>query len=154
MSGLLKQLRVSLLITLGVSVLFMPPDLLYALVHGDFLAALGDRASGAAIVCTLVALVHSAIYGAMRFGRAETRDVRGVRAGVGVLMLLDVVPLFAAGHLVLALIPLLAAVGGWAFGRHEGVTADAAPYGALIFGVLSLPVQLVVAIVMTIAGWL
>ncbi|MFJ8489717.1 hypothetical protein ACIRBZ_15305 [Streptomyces sp. NPDC094038] len=154
MNGLFRQLRVSLLITLGVSAFIAAGDLLVGLVHGDFLAALGDRASGVAIVCAFVALVHSAIYGVMRFGRPETREARGVWAGVGVLMVLDVVPLFAAGHLVLALIPLLAAVGGWAFGKHTGETADAAPYGALFFGLLSLPVQLVVAMVMSIAGWL
>ncbi|MEU9344655.1 hypothetical protein AB0D74_26000 [Streptomyces sp. NPDC048278] len=154
MSGLLKQLRVSLLITLGVSAFIAAGDLLDGLVRGDFLGALVERASGTAVVCALVALVHSVVYGVMRFGRPETRDVRGVWAGVGVLMVLDVVPLFAAGHLVLALLPLLAAVGGWAFGRHTGATADAAPYGALFFGLLSLPVQLVVAVVMSIAGWL
>ncbi|MFF5143255.1 hypothetical protein ACFY6U_26580 [Streptomyces sp. NPDC013157] len=154
MSGLLRQLRVSLLITLGMSAFTAAGDLLDGLVHGDFLATLGDRASEVAIVCTLVALVHSAIYGVMHVGRPETREVRGVRAGVGVLMVLDVVPLFTTGHVVLALIPLLATVGGWALGEHTGVTADAAPWGALLFGLLSLPVQLVVAVVMSIAGWL
>ncbi|MBW8797089.1 MAG: hypothetical protein JF597_26860 [Streptomyces sp.] len=154
MTGLLKQLRVSLLITLGMSVFTAAGLLLVALVHGDFLATLGDQAARAAVMCTFVALVHSVIYGAMHFGRPETREARGAWAGVGVLMVLDVVPLFATVHVVLALIPLLAAVGGWAFGRHAGATADAAPYGALFFGVASLLLQGVVALVMSIAGWL
>ncbi|MER5787943.1 hypothetical protein [Streptomyces sp. NPDC001980] len=152
MSGLLKQLRVSLLITLGVmgfGDLLHAPD---ALLFGNFLAALGDEAVSLVVLCTLVALVHSVIYGAMHFGRPETREVRGVWAGVAVLLALDVVPLFATGYVVLALIPLLAAAGGWAFGRYRGKEADAAPYGALIFGLLSLPVQGVVALVMSIAG--
>ncbi|WP_217546505.1 hypothetical protein [Streptomyces sp. GbtcB6] len=154
MTGLLKQLRVSLLITLGLSAFTASGRLLEGLVRGDFLATLGDQASRAAIVCTLVAVVHSVIYGAMRFGRPETRGARGAWAGVGVLMALDVVPLFAAGQVVLALIPLLAAVGGWGLGRYTGVEADAAPYGALIFGVLSLLVQLMAAVIMSIGGWL
>ncbi|MFD4502160.1 hypothetical protein [Streptomyces sp. NPDC058457] len=154
MTGLLKQLRVSLLITLGVSAFNASGPLLEGLVRGDFLATLGDRASGAAIICTLVTVVHSVIYGAMHFGRPETREARGVRAGVGVLMALDVVPLFAAGYVVLALIPLLATVGSWGWARHRGWGADAARYSALIFGVLSLFVQLVAALVMSIAGWL
>ncbi|MGY5046918.1 hypothetical protein ACWDE0_14930 [Streptomyces sp. 900105755] len=150
MTGLLRQLRVSLLITLGMSVFTVPDDLLRGVVHGDFLATLGDQAARALLVCALVALVHSLIYGAMRFGRPETREVRGVRAAVGVLLALDVVPLFAAGHVVLALVPLLAIVGGWVFARRRGTDADAGPYGALIFGVASLPVQGVVAVVMAI----
>ncbi len=32
--------------------------------------------------------------------------------------------------------------------------ADAGAYGALVFGLLSLPVQGVAALVMSIAGWL
>ncbi|MFF4118411.1 hypothetical protein [Streptomyces sp. NPDC001714] len=154
MTGLLKQLRVSLLVTLATSAFNMSGDLLGGLVHGDFLAVLGDRVSGALIICTFVALVHSVIYSAMYFGRPETREARGVRAGVGVLMALDVVPLFAAGQVVLALVPLLAAVGGWSWGRYGGLDADSARWGALIFGVLSLPIQGVVALVMSIAGWL
>jgi hypothetical protein len=154
MNGLLKQLRISLLITLGFSVCTALGDLLEGLVRGDFLAALGDRASSALVVCTFVAVVHSVIYGAMHFGRPETREARGVRAWVGVLMALDVVPLFATGHVVLALIPLLTAVGSWGWARYRGWGADAARYSALVFGVLSLLVQGVVALVMSIAGWL
>ncbi|MER6220460.1 hypothetical protein ABT189_07640 [Streptomyces sp900105755] len=150
MTGLLKQLRVSLLITLGISVWTASGDLLAGLMEGHLLATLGEKASGALLVCALVALVHSVIYGAMRFGRPETRDVRGVRAVVGVLLALDVVPLFAAGYVVPALVPLLAIVGGWVYARHRGTDADAGSYGALIFGVASLPVQGVVALVMAI----
>ncbi|MFF7471031.1 hypothetical protein [Streptomyces sp. NPDC008092] len=154
MNGLLRQLRVSLLITLGFEVYTSLGDLVSGLIEGNFLAALGDRASDALVICTLVAAIHSVIYGAMRFGRPETREARGVRAGIGVLMALDVAPLFATGHVVLALIPLLAAVGGWVWGREQGSEADAGRWGALVFGVLSLFVQGVVALVMSIAGWL
>ncbi|MFD4600212.1 hypothetical protein ACFWPQ_19560 [Streptomyces sp. NPDC058464] len=154
MTGLLKQLRVSILIVLGISAFTSPGALLEGLVRGHFLAALGERAWGALVICILVAAVHSVIYGAMHFGRPETREARGVRAGIGVLLALDVVPLLATGHVVLALVPLLAVVGGWSWGRYKGSEADAPRWGALIFGVLSLPVQGVVALVMSIAGWL
>ncbi|WP_406437261.1 hypothetical protein OHB00_23410 [Streptomyces sp. NBC_00631] len=152
MSGLLRQLRVSLLITLGVSSFTVSDHLLDGLVHGDFLAALGDQASGLVIICTLVALVHSLVYGAMRFGRPETREARGVRAGLGVLLALDVVPLVVAGQVVLALIPVLTAAGSWGLARYRGLGADVARWWALLFGVLSLFVQGVVALVMAIVG--
>ncbi|MEU6197834.1 hypothetical protein [Streptomyces sp. NPDC047061] len=154
MSGLLKQLRVSLLITLGFSAYTSLGDLVSGLMKGNFLATLGDRASGALAVCVLVAAVHSVIYGAMHFGRPETREARGVRAGIGLLLALDVAPLLTTGYVVLALVPLLAVVGGWSWGRYKGSEADAARWGALVFGVLSLFVQGVVALVMSIAGWL
>ncbi|WP_369223470.1 hypothetical protein AB5J52_21270 [Streptomyces sp. R39] len=39
-------------------------------------------------------------------------------------------------------------------GRYAGAEADAGSYGALVFGLLSLPAQGVAALVMSIAGWL
>ncbi|MGW7540880.1 hypothetical protein ACWGKQ_07135 [Streptomyces sp. NPDC054770] len=154
MTGLLRQLRVSLLITAGVLAFPVLSRLLDALLFGNFLAALGDQAMALIVVGTLVALVHSVIYGAMHLGRPQAREARGVRAGVGVLMALDVVPLLATGYVVPALVPLLTAVGSWGWARYRGWGADVARYRALIFGCLSLPVQGVVALVMSIAGWL
>lgn len=120
MTGLIKQLRISLLVTLGVMAFGVLADLLEALWSGDFLAVLGDDALSAVIFCTLVAAVHTVIYGAMHIGRPETREARGVRAGLGVLLVLDVLPLLVAGYVVLALIPVMTVVvtWGWEAGSH------------------------------------
>ncbi|MEU2771477.1 hypothetical protein ABZ646_00780 [Streptomyces sp. NPDC007162] len=94
-------------------------------------------------------VLHTVVYGAMRVGRPETRGARGVRAGLVLLSALDVVPLAVAGHVVLALIPVSAAVGGRGRARQRRLGAETARIRALLFGVLSLPVQGVVALVMT-----
>jgi hypothetical protein len=158
MTPLAKQLRVSLLTTLGFVAFGVLMDLtdLYALLSGDFLANLlanlGDDALTAVVLCTFVAAVHTVIYAAMRFGRPETREARGVRAGLVLLLALDVLPLFVAGYVVLALIPLLTAVGSWGWARYRGLGANIARVRALLFGVLSLLVQGVVALIMTMVG--
>ncbi|MEW2304565.1 hypothetical protein AB0958_32190 [Streptomyces sp. NPDC006655] len=149
MTGLAQQLRVSLLITLGVLAFPVFNNLVDGLLRWDFLAALGDEALGVATTCTLVAVLHTIVYGAMRVGRPETRGARGVRAGLVLLLVLDVVPLAVAGHVVLALIPVSAAVGGWGWAWHRRLGAETARIWALLFGVLSLLVQGVVALVMT-----
>lgn len=150
MTGLARQLRVSLLVTLAVLAFPVLSDLLDGLLRWDFPAVLGDKALEVAVVCALVAVLHRVIYGVMRVGRPETRGARGVRAGLVLLSALDVVPLCVAGHVVPALVPVLAAVGGWGWARWRRLGAETARIWALLFGVLSLPVQGAVALVMTV----
>ncbi|MEU2425102.1 hypothetical protein ABZ619_29480 [Streptomyces sp. NPDC007851] len=75
-------------------------------VWGDFLAELGDQALGAVTVCAVVAVLHTIVYGAMRAGRPETRGARGVRAGLVLLLGLDVLPLPVQGVAALVMTPL------------------------------------------------
>ncbi|MEV7390587.1 MULTISPECIES: hypothetical protein [unclassified Streptomyces] len=152
MTPLAKQLRTSLLITLGLMSFTALSHLLDALLWGNFLAALGDQAVGLISVCALVAIVHTIIYGAMRAGRPETRGVRGVRAGLVMLFVLDVLPLLAAGYDVVASVPVLTVVVSWGRARFRGLGADIAEGRALVFGILSVLLQVVVAVVITVAG--
>ncbi|MET9388068.1 hypothetical protein ABZY09_45575 [Streptomyces sp. NPDC002928] len=159
MSRLIKQLRVSLLVTLGMSAFDLVTDILDGLSSGTLVASLGDWALNTVLLCALVAVLHTAIYGAAHIGRPEGREARGVRAGLVVLLLLDLGftwplwtraadhsgALFVAGCVVVALMPLLTTTGVWGWTRLRGLGADAARNRALFFGILTLLPQLLAA---------
>ncbi|WP_019057209.1 hypothetical protein [Streptomyces prunicolor] len=69
MTGLIRQLRVSLLVTLGFSVFDLADALLHAVWSGGFLAALGDWGLTTLALCVLVAAAHSTLYGVVRLRR-------------------------------------------------------------------------------------
>ena len=81
MTGLLRQLRVSLVIVLGLSVFDLGRAVLHAVWSGDYLATLGDWGLDMLALCVLVTVVHSAIYGGVRLRRRvrerRTRPGRG-----------------------------------------------------------------------------
>ncbi|MCX4763642.1 hypothetical protein OG562_22290 [Streptomyces sp. NBC_01275] len=149
MSGLIRQLRVSLLVVL----VLMVPDLLLreiprGLWSGNVLADLGGWALSAVVVCALVAAVHAAIYGAAHTGRPGAGEARAVRAGLLILHVFDLLlgwPLWTKGtwHVVVALVPLLVTVVTWVWSRSRGETAEIARNRALLFGILAVPLQLV-----------
>ncbi|MFI9832599.1 hypothetical protein ACIHIX_33495 [Streptomyces sp. NPDC051913] len=95
MNGLIKQLRVSLLVVLGISAVDLVTSTAANLWSGTLLATLGDWALTTAVFCALVTLVHSAIYAAAHLGRPEGRQARGVRAGLVALVLLDQVVIWS-----------------------------------------------------------
>lgn len=69
MTGLIRQLRVSLLVVLGFSVFDLGDAVVHAVWSGGWSATLGDWALTTLALCVLVAVVHSAIYGAVRLRR-------------------------------------------------------------------------------------
>lgn len=77
MRGLIKQLRVSLLVTLGLSVFDLSHEVLRATRSGNYLAAVGDWAVWTAVICLCVAVVHAVIYGAVHTGRPGSGEARG-----------------------------------------------------------------------------
>ncbi|WP_405862529.1 hypothetical protein OG407_29185 [Streptomyces sp. NBC_01515] len=79
MTGLIRQLRVSLLVTLGLSVFDLADALVHAVWAGGFLSALGDWGLTTLALCVLVAAAHSTIYGVVRL----RRRVRERRIGPG-----------------------------------------------------------------------
>ncbi|MFC7264066.1 hypothetical protein [Streptomyces lutosisoli] len=165
MHGLIKQLRVSLLVTLGLSAFDLSHAVLQAMRSGGNLAALGDWALTTVAFCVLVAVVHTAIYGAAHIGRPEGKEARGVRAGLLILLLLDVGvawpllsrasghsgTLYAAGCVAVALLPLLTTVVAWSWTRQRGLEADVARNRALFFGILALLPQLLAAAILFLA---
>ena len=109
--------------------------------------------------------MHTAIYGAAHNGRPEGREARGVRAGLLILLLLDVGvawpllgrasghsgALYAAACVSVALLPLLTTVVAWSWTRLRGLEADVARNRALFFGILALLPQLPAAAILFLA---
>ncbi|MEU9150117.1 hypothetical protein AB0D59_06135 [Streptomyces sp. NPDC048417] len=162
MTGLAKQLHVSLLVTLGVTVFGLVHDVLDALWSGNLLGALGAWAGVTAILCVVVAVAHTAIYVAAHSGRPEGSEARGVRAGLLILLVLDAVlaqPLWArtadasgtpfrTACALVALIPPLTALVSWVWARRRERGPDIARNSALFFGVVAVPLQGVAALVL------
>ncbi|MCI3275951.1 hypothetical protein [Streptomyces cylindrosporus] len=165
MRGLIKQLRISVLVVLGVSIVDLVTSVVENLRSGKLLATLGDWALTTVLFCALVAVIHSAIYGAVHIGRPEGREARGVRAGLLVLLLIDLSivwpllsaatgksALYAATCVVVAALPLLTCAVAWAWSRLRGEGADIARNSALLFGVLALLPQLPAAVALLVAA--
>ncbi|MFG2969219.1 MULTISPECIES: hypothetical protein [unclassified Streptomyces] len=160
-NGLLKQLRISFLITLGATVFGQASDLLVALWSGDFLGTLLDGAGMAAVLCAFVALVHTAVYTAAHLGRPEGKQVRGAATGLLIMLAVDALytqPLwrralddpgtpFRLACALIALIPALTCLVSWARARRRRREPGVAWSRALFFGLVSLPLQAVVALV-------
>ncbi|MFG2941814.1 hypothetical protein [Streptomyces sp. NPDC048282] len=160
-TGLLKQLRVSFLITLGVSTFGLASDLLDALSPAEFLGALGDWAGVTALLCAFVAVVHTVIYTAAHLGRPEGREVRGAAAGLLVMLAVDTLytqPLwtrvaddsrtpFRLACALIALVPVFTGLVSGVRARRRWREPAVAWNRALLFGIVSLPVQAVVALV-------
>ncbi|MFJ9560105.1 hypothetical protein ACIRQQ_08695 [Streptomyces fuscichromogenes] len=158
--GLPKQLRTSLLITLGVTTLGLAFDLLSALSPGKFLSALGDWAGATVVLCACVAVAHTVIYTAARLGRPEGREARVAGAGLVIMLAVDAVytqPLwtraaddprtpFRLACVLIALIPALTGVVSWARTRRRRPEPSLAWNRALLFGIVSVPLQAAVAL--------
>ncbi|MFD8724109.1 hypothetical protein ACFV2H_40680 [Streptomyces sp. NPDC059629] len=160
--GLTGQLRVSLLTTLGVTAFGLVQVLLESQGSGALLIALRDWAGVTAVLCAVVAVVHTVIYTAAHLGRPEGRDVR--RAGAGLLVMLAIDTLYAwplwtraaddvsrtpfrLACALLALIPAVTALVSWARARPRRPEPSLAWNRALLFGIVSLPLQAVVSLV-------
>ncbi|MCG7210447.1 hypothetical protein [Streptomyces arenae] len=160
--GLTGQLRVSLLITLGVTAFGLVQALLDSQGSGALLIALRDWAGVTAVLCAFVAVVQTVIYTAAHVGRPEGREVR--RAGAGLLIMLAIDALYAwplwtravddasrtpfrLACALLALIPALTALASWARARTRRPEPSIAWNRALLFGIVSLPLQAVVSLV-------
>ncbi|GGN26638.1 hypothetical protein [Streptomyces fuscichromogenes] len=158
--GLLKQLRTSLLITLGVTTFGLAFDLVSALSPGEFLSALGDWAGAAAVLCVCVAVAHTLVHTAARLGRPEGREVRVAGAGLVIMLAVDAVytqPLwtraaedprtpFRLACALIALIPALTGVVSWALAGRRRREPSVAWNRALLFGIVSVPLQAVLAL--------
>ncbi|MFG3294579.1 hypothetical protein ACGF3G_37970 [Streptomyces sp. NPDC048179] len=160
--GLAGQLRVSLLITLGATAFGLVQVLVDNQGSGALLIALRDWAGVTAILCAVVGLVHTVIYAAAHLGRPEGREVR--RAGAGLLVMLAIDALYAwplwtraaddASRMpvrlacaLLALIPAFTALVSWGWAKPRRAEPSVAWNRALLFGIVSLPLQAVVSLV-------
>ncbi|WP_405972636.1 hypothetical protein OG496_26285 [Streptomyces sp. NBC_00988] len=164
MRGLIKQLRVSLLVTLGLSVFDLSHEVLRATRSGNYLAAVGDWAVWTAVICLCVAVVHAVIYGAVHTGRPGSGEARGVWVGLLVLQVFGLLlawPLWtrvtdgshttgsetflAAVSVLVILLPLLTSAAAWGWTRLQGTASDIARNRALFFGILALLPQMLAA---------
>lgn len=160
--GLTGQLRVSLLITLGVTALGLVQGLLDSQGTGALVIALRDWAEVTAVLCAFVAVVHTVIYAAAHLGPPEGREVRGAGAGLLVMLAIDALyawPLwtraaddasrtpFRLACALLALIPAFTALASWARAKTRRPEPSLAWNRALLFGIVSLPLQAVVSLV-------
>ncbi|MEW1828917.1 hypothetical protein [Streptomyces sp. NPDC088196] len=164
MRGLIKQLRVSLLVTLGLSVFDLSHEIVRATRSGNYLAAMGDWAVWTGIICLCVAVVHTVIYGAVHTGRPGSGEARGVWVGLLVLQVFALLlawPLWtrvtdrspaagsetflAAVSVLVVLLPLLTSAVAWSWTRLRGTAPDIARNRALFFGILALLPQMLAA---------
>ncbi|MEU9452170.1 hypothetical protein [Streptomyces sp. NPDC048277] len=160
-TGLLKQLRMSFLITLGLSTFGLASDLVRAMSPAEFLSALGDGVGVTALLCAFVALAHTVIYTAAHLGRPEGREVRGAAAGLLVMLAVDTLytqPLwtraaddtrtpFRLACALIALLPVFTGLVSVVRARRRWPEPAVAWNRALLFGIVSLPIQAVVALV-------